>query len=79
MTPKVLHINNPSKDILNIFMKLRTEKEDKARSIKKAVLIRSLKRYNSIWTLILNFSLRQKKVINMLYNFRVLILILYLF
>lgn len=36
MTPKVLHINNPSKDILNIFMKLRTEKEDKARSIKKS-------------------------------------------
>lgn len=36
MTTKVLHINNPSKDVLNIFMKLRTEKEEKARSIKKS-------------------------------------------
>ncbi len=36
MTTKVLHITNPSKDVLNIFMRLRTEKEEKTRSIKKS-------------------------------------------
>jgi hypothetical protein len=35
MTTKVLHINNASKDVLNIFMKLRTEKEEKVRALKK--------------------------------------------
>lgn len=35
MTTKVLHITNPSKDVLNIFMKLRTEKEKKTRALKK--------------------------------------------
>jgi len=35
MTTKVLHITNPSKDAINIFMKLRLEKEEKIRSIKE--------------------------------------------
>jgi len=35
MTTKVLHITNPSKDLLNIFMKLRLEKEEKIKTLKK--------------------------------------------
>ncbi|WP_165826570.1 hypothetical protein [Chryseobacterium oncorhynchi] len=36
MTTKVLHINKPSKDVLNVFMRLRLEKEEKIRSVKES-------------------------------------------